>query len=58
MPFNTEFAAVKEAFSNEAPNVSCTAPESRLSNATSDGELTRVSTRPSGGFVESFGKPR
>ena len=58
MPFNTELAAVNEALSIVGVKVSVAAAESRLSNATSEGEFTRVGTRPSGGLVESFGNTR
>ena len=57
MPFTTELATAK-APRLVTPNVSWPAFESRSSNATSDGEFTRVGTRPLGGFVESSGKRR
>ena len=49
-----------KARAQNAANKTQTAAERefRVSNALSDGELTRVGTIPDGGFVESSGKTR
>ena len=54
MPFTTELAAVKLGFSSEV--VKLNSLFSRWVSATSPGELSRVGTRPEGGFCESPGK--
>ncbi len=56
-PGCTELPAVKLA--EITPGAKVKPPfEARESNATSDGELTRVGTFPEGGKVESFGNTR
>src|ERR1700758_1844841 len=58
MPFSTELPAVKLDWTTDGVNVKLPVEESRESNATSEGELTRVSTFPDGGTVESLGNTR
>ena len=58
IPLRTEFPAVNEVLRVLVANVSPPAAESRLSKATSEGELSRVGTFPLGGIVESSGKTR
>ncbi len=55
MPLTTELAAVKLGLSTVVVKLSWPSAWSAAATLLSEGEFARVSTRPSGGFVESTG---